>query len=130
MTKYEFELIFCKYINRNYKLDFVKHLNKLTCVPGVYRFNVNDEVFYIGYSRNLRDRIIDSFIFRCHNCHKNKITLQYIIAKNYRIANDIEYYYIELLKPIKNIDGKSKKIISIDPDRPLFCDPIIMELNF
>lgn len=105
---------------------FTQHYKLFKNQTGVYRFNINDQPFYIGYSENLENRVKKSFFNHCLLI--DDITFQYILCDNKWDAIQVEAYYISILKPTKNKTGIND-IINPTIEIPQFCKPIRVFFN-
>lgn len=81
--------------------DFVKEMSKLQHKHGVYfLYNGEKDIIYIGKSTNLGERIVSSI------GERNAMFYEYALTESCSDAGVYEMYYISLLKPDLNVDGK------------------------
>lgn len=77
----------------------------------VYRFlNKEDEVIYIGYTNNLKNRISSHFSKKGHlskGCYLSVGSIEYFEFQNSVEAKLFEAQYISLIKPLYNIEYKN-----------------------
>ena len=85
---------------------FIKHVNELRNVPGIYTFwNSNEMPLYVGMSCDLGQRIFASFNERFNRFSKI-VFLRTISARSVSDAALLEVYYISTLRPALNTTSK------------------------
>lgn len=105
-------------------LESFNYLRPLEGKAGVYRFNKNDVPYYIGSSKNLFNRIPESIF---HDESPENLTFHHIITETKEEALVIEKYYIQRLKPTKNIQHNRGERIKMDGSMPVFSEEVVFE---
>ena len=106
--------------------DFLMALSDLEGKSGVYSFWFGGKSLYIGKSKRLHSRPIESFNERFSKVNQ-QIEFRYIVTVTQADASILEIHFINTLKPIYNTEHKDEnaihkvKIIGI----PQWSDPII-----
>lgn len=125
INKYE---EFNRFIEKYSYTAFAIHYSLFKNQCGVYRFNLNNQPLYIGYSENLFNRVRISFFNHCFT--RDNITFQYILCENKEHAMDLEAYYIKELKPKSNLMNKKFTSRNINNIEVLeFCSPMTIFFN-
>jgi len=86
--------------------SFKKVLSTLRTHSGVYFFSDKNEVLYIGKSKKLGIRALDSFTNKEFNSNKKQIYFQYITTNNETDAALLEILEINKHFPLYNIQNK------------------------
>lgn len=107
----------------NYSDAFIHMANMLLNKSGVYfLFNANDEIIYIGKSKNIGDRLFASISDRSKYSPKK---VWVYITNNVAEASILEPYFISKFKPIANTEFNTGD--SVESLKILVND---MELNY
>ena len=94
----EYLKIKSNWYNVNNKISIKTYSEVLTKISGVYRLYKDDKIVYIGKAKCIRSRI------NSHSKDKDFDEFDFTIIHNNSNKNLYELYYIDLYKPILNID--------------------------
>lgn len=108
---------------------FIAVVKPLRKIPGVYSFwTKKDTPIYVGFSIDLRNRIMGSFSERFVN-YKKTIYFKYIAAKSASDAALLKIYFICKLKPALNSTSKYTDTLTINLKKePIFSKPILCNI--